>query len=299
MVRKHGKEKQVQTGVEPIRNGLYMGIVIGRLQITPSTALGLLFFLTAATVAATRHDDTASPNSAVAPSVRQEVGEALDRDSMPKIVGSTAEDEDGRRDRAAFSLPDIRDTLFSEPQPPPAPPAAVVAPPKPFVRRETPPPPPPLVDPFTEWSYTGTATVGDSVVGILENARTKDSQLVHVGDSFMGAQVVGISKQVLTLQSPNGSVTLAKSQNMNVVPLSKSAPIPAEMQIAQSNMGRLVYSTDSLISAQLTGFMLDADSLSSYTIYDSGDTFRLPNGKVLTGDQATRYRERLDSNFKK
>src|SRR5689334_14944986 len=56
--------------------------------------------------------------------------------------------------------------MFARPLPPAAPPP----PPPPAPKPEVKPPPPPPPDPFANYVYTGTFTIGDQRVAILENA---------------------------------------------------------------------------------------------------------------------------------
>ena len=59
----------------------------------------------------------------------------------------------------------------------------------------------PEINPFADWSYTGTVKVGDQMMALLENTKTKDGQYLKVGESFQGATVSEITEQSITLNS--------------------------------------------------------------------------------------------------
>ena len=184
------------------------------------------------------------------------------------------------REDLAFYTTNVRDGMFSAPQPPkrkpPTPPAKVI--PKPPVIVTV---PPMHIDPFAQWSYTGTVHMGDITMALLENTSTKEGQYVKSGDRFMGAQVQSITDQMVTLTNAGKPSMLAKADTIMVTPLSQNATGAAPPgQPGQPQPGQ----------AQVNpgmGAPVDTSQLS----------FTLPNGRVLKGDRAARYKQRLDSGF--
>ncbi len=135
--------------------------------------------------------------------------------------GPTIEPDSARRPLSYYTK-EVRQNLFSAPQPPP--------PPKPKPKPKPAPKPPPRVivpvapiNPFADWSYTGTVKMGDKTMALLENVKTKEGKYVAVGDSFMGATVGSVTDQTVTLQSGGKPTLLARSDNITVTPLDKSA----------------------------------------------------------------------------
>ena len=79
-----------------------------------------------------------------------------------------------------------------------------------------------------QWAYTGTITQGDQTIALLENTQTKEGQFLKVGDRLMGAQVKSVTDQMVTLEASGKPRMLAKSDNITVTPLDRSAaPTPA------------------------------------------------------------------------
>ncbi|MCW3095279.1 MAG: hypothetical protein JWL77_897 [Chthonomonadaceae bacterium] len=179
----------------------------------------------------------------------------------------------GDRPDLSFYTSNVRDAMFSAPVPAQPKPAAPI-------KHEIFKPisvPPVVINPFAQWSYTGTVHMGDITMALLENTQTREGQYVKAGDSFMGAQVKNVSDQMVTLSSAGKPEMLAKSDNINVTPLNQDAPgknPPAQQ--AQAQNGQAV-----------PGAPTDNSQLS----------FTMPNGRVLTGDQAARYKQRMDRNF--
>ncbi|MCW3097400.1 MAG: hypothetical protein JWL77_3018 [Chthonomonadaceae bacterium] len=185
---------------------------------------------------------------------------------------ANASSSGGDRQDLSFYTSNVRDAMFSAPVP---------AAPKPVVAIKTPfkeiPVQPIKIDPFAQWSYTGTVHMGDITMALLENIQTREGQYVKAGDSFMGAQVKNVSDQMVTLSSAGKPALLAKSDNINVTPLNQDAPGKnPPVQQAQAQNGQAV-----------PGAPTDNSQLS----------ITMPNGRVLTGDQAARYKARMDRNF--
>ena len=190
----------------------------------------------------------------------------------------------GANDRQGldFYTSNVRDGMFSAPQPPrpkPTPPPVQVQikPPKVEPIKVV----LPVINPFAEWSYTGTVHMGDMIMALLENTRTKEGQYVKPGDSFMGAQVKSINDQMVTLMNAGKPSMLAKADTIIITPLNGpapgSAPPPGGPQNGQPNPQ----------APMMGGAPGDANQPS----------ITLPNGRVLRGDRATRYQQRLDRGF--
>lgn len=189
---------------------------------------------------------------------------------------ATSEDKPAPNARPSvdFYTKGVRAGMFSAPQPPPPKPAPVVKLPKVIV----PPVTPVIVNPYADWGYSGTVTAGDKKMALLENRTTKEGQYVQQGQSFMGAEVKSITDQSVTLVSAGKPYTFAKSDEINVTPLTASAayltapppqPTPdpnAAMQMqGQMNMG--------------------------------GQGMMLPNGRMLNASQAARFNNRMNRRF--
>lgn len=149
------------------------------------------------------------------------------RPAMPVVEPALDAPEESRRP-VTFYTQTVRSGLFSAPQPPaPAPVKAPAPPPvvKPVIPIVVPPAP---IDPFAQWAYTGTITQGDQTIALLENTQTKEGQFLKVGDRLMGAQVKSVTDQMVTLEASGKPRMLAKSDNITVTPLDRSAaPTPA------------------------------------------------------------------------
>ena len=190
--------------------------------------------------------------------------------------------DSGAQDRRGldFYTSNVRGGMFSAPQPPRP------KPPTPHVDAPVKPPPEikvPLmvINPFAEWSYTGTVHMGDITMALLENTRTKEGQYVKSGDGFMGAQVQSITDQMVILANAGKPTLLAKADTIVITPLNQNAVGAAPpAQAGQPQNGQAPINLS--ISPQM------GSSLDSIT---------LPNGRVLSGDRAQRYKERLDRGF--
>jgi len=112
---------------------------------------------------------------------------------------------------------EVRSGLFSRPSSPESvPPTAQTA--------SAPPPttvvdPPPVIDPFAQVVYTGTVTIGEEKQALLENQRTKEGWYLHQGDPFMGAKIVRIDDNAITLNVHGQMRRIPKSNVYNLVPL--------------------------------------------------------------------------------
>lgn len=184
------------------------------------------------------------------------------------------------RESLDFYTNNVRNGMFSAPQPPKAKPPVALPPPPKFV------PVPvilPVIDPFADWSYTGTVHMGDITMALLENRQTREGQYVKSGDRFMGAQVQSITDQMVTLTNAGKPSMLAKSDTIIVTPLNQDAPGKNPQANGQVQNGQMPNG--------------QAAAMLSMPTDGSQPSFTLPNGKVLSGDRAARYQQRLDQNF--
>lgn len=183
------------------------------------------------------------------------------------------------RQDLSFYTSNVRGGMFSAPVPPPPKQPAVVKAlpkPKPVIV------PLPPINPFAQWSYTGTVHMGDITMALLENTQTKEGQYVKSGDSFMGAQVKSITDQMVVLTSAGKPEMLAKADTIVVTPLNQDAPGKnGPQQNGQPQNGQPQ-------NGQVQAAAPANNSQLSIT---------LPNGRVLTGDRAQRYKQRLDQGF--
>jgi len=198
-----------------------------------------------------------------------------------KSILSDARASSGMEDRQnlGFYTNNVRGGMFSAPVPAPvkAPVVVVVkpAPSKPI------PVPLPHIDPFARWSYTGTVHMGEMTMALLENSDTKEGQYVKMGDDFMGAKVKSVTDQMVTLTNAGQPAMLAKADTIVITPLSQDA-VGKNQQTQQAQNGPPQNG-----QAQAPGAPADA---SQFTIMG-------PNGQMLTGGRALRYKQRLDSGF--
>jgi len=81
----------------------------------------------------------------------------------------------------------------------------------------------PPIDPFAQVVYTGTVTIGDEKQALLENQRTKEGWYLHQGDAFMGAKIVRIEDNAITLNVHGQMRRIPKSNVYNLVPLDAQA----------------------------------------------------------------------------
>lgn len=184
-----------------------------------------------------------------------------------------------------FYTQTVRGSLFSAPLlPAPKPPVVVVN-----KVPEVKPPPAPRVqtfefNPLSSWSYTGTVTMGDQTMALLENQQSHEGQYVKIGDTFLGAKVVSVSDQMVTLKSGDKPTLLAKSDNITVTPFDRSAAPTSAQQTAQPPQPPQV-------TIQVGGQTFTPN------LNSQQPTVTLPNGVQLTPDRAQRRNRRLNNNF--
>jgi hypothetical protein len=180
---------------------------------------------------------------------------------------------DDRQD-LSFYTSNVRDGMFSQPLPPDTKAAAAAAALKAKTPVKTMNVPTVPINPFAQWSYTGTVHMGDITMALLENTQTREGQYVKPGDRFMGAQVKAITDQQVTLTNAGKPSLLAKADTINVTPLNQDAP--GKNQPVQQAAPQQVQATPTTPTAV---------------------TFTLPNGQVLEGDRAQRMIDRLNRGY--
>jgi hypothetical protein len=173
----------------------------------PTLLCGALLFLA-------QPDNAQSQNSGAA-------RPANEAKSNGPVMEAVEEKDKTERPPIWFYTQSVRGNLFSAP-PPPEPPKPKVVKTPPVVTRPT-PPVVVMVNPFQDWVYAGTIKVGDNITALLENSKTKEGQYVTVGSSIMGAEVTHITDQQVTVMAAGKPTTIAKSDTITVVPLTKSA----------------------------------------------------------------------------
>ena len=133
--------------------------------------------------------------------------------------------EEGSRRSLDFYAKRVRPSMFSSPQAAP-PKVIVVSTPPPAPEPKPIPAPPPFVPeviPFADWAYTGYVTMGEAKMALIENTKTKEGRYLKVGESFLGAEVSQLTNQMISFTSGVKPYALAKSDNINVVQLDRSA----------------------------------------------------------------------------
>ena len=204
-------------------------------------------------------------------------------------ASDTASADTGSRRSLDFYAKGVRSSLFSAPQPPPP------AKPKPIPVQPAPKPKPiyipPVVpveiNPFADWSYTGTVTMGETKMALVENTKTKEGQYLKQGENFLGAQVSQVTDQMVSFMAGSKPYLLAKSDNVNVVQLDRSAPYLNGGQPGAPGQPQPG-------GAPPTGAQPGAPPPPD----TSGAKVVLPNGAVLSGRNAIRYNNRMNRKFK-
>ena len=142
--------------------------------------------------------------------------------------GNDVVENSGSRHSLEFYTKGVRESMFSAPQPPP--------PEKPKPIPVVPPPPPPKIvvpiivpveiNPFADWIYTGTVTIGEMKMALIENSKTREGHYLKLGEMFQGAQVSQVTDQMVSFMAGPKPYLLAKSDNVNLVPLDRNAGAP-------------------------------------------------------------------------
>jgi hypothetical protein len=125
-------------------------------------------------------------------------------------VGSAPKQKKPERKLAYYTGRNLSDGLFSRPVPPPP-------------GKPAPPPPEPPPSPVAEYAYTGTVTVGDQIMALIENTRTKIGSYLKPGDLFQGGVVTQVTGQQVVLKIGSAFHTITRNDNYSFTPFSKSA----------------------------------------------------------------------------
>ena len=118
-------------------------------------------------------------------------------------------------------------------------------------------------------------------MALIENAKTKEGRYLKQGEEFQGAQVSQVTDQMVTMTAGTKPYLLAKSDNINIVPLDKSAPYLS----GGAQPGQPVPPPGGAPASQAV-------------VTTPGISVALPNGTVLTGNRAVRYNTRMTRKFK-
>jgi len=140
-----------------------------------------------------------------------------DREAAPIVAVSQT---DSARKPLNFYTGGVRKDLFSAPEPP-----RPKETPKPQAAPPPPPPAPPVVvNPFADYAYAGTVTMGEKRMALIENTKTKEGQYLGEGDAFMGGKISQISDRMVTVEVAGAPQMIAKRDDFKLTPLDKSAP---------------------------------------------------------------------------
>jgi|SRR5579872_1300129 len=273
------------------KRGPATGAAPRALQATPTYALAALVGLTCATLLVQTRPDlaqtapAAKKQSAAKPARRVQVAMG-ERDAAPAKAAQPAS-----RPSLDFYTKGVRGSLFTAPQPP-APKTAAVA------TKKLPTPKVPVfpVNPFADWTYSGTVTSGDKKMALLENRYTKEGRYVQVGENFgpgLGT-VKAVTDQMVTVVSTLDKKPhmLAKSDTVNVTPLVASAgyltqkPQDMQQQMQQGAQTPQQFMMMAAMQAQMAAMAAAQPA-----------AMTLPNGQQLSARQAARFTQRMNGRF--
>ncbi len=140
--------------------------------------------------------------------------------SKPSGVSAAPVSATAPRSLLFYNSAQISGSMFARPTPPaPEPPA-----PTPPAPRPQPPIMPPPPDPLENYIYTGTVTIDNQRLALLEDRRTKVGTYVKIGDRFLGsATVIQVESGQVMLSMGGTTRALPRSTVINLTPLDKSA----------------------------------------------------------------------------
>lgn len=219
-------------------------------------------------------------------------------DTSPNVEpqkSSDDPDDNGRRP-VDFYTQSVSNSLFNAPQPPAPTVVVVKAPPKVAAKPEIKPVPikVPEINPFAEWTYTGTIVMGDQTIALLENKKTSEGNFVKVGDtisSVNGAQVQSVTSDMVTLNIGKKPYMLSKSDTINITPLDRSAaPLSTQpQQPGAQQPGQPMQAVPQFTPGQFTPGQGGRGG---------GRGFGRNSGVQLTPEQIQQFRaQRLNTNF--
>ena len=251
------------------------------LRPTPALALAALIVLScSAFLVQPRPDGAQNLPSSIKASRAVQASKRI-RLAMGDRTKGAEKSTDTARPGLSFYTKGVRGSMFSAPQPPKLQKPKEAPIPKP-VKVIVPPLQPQFVpNPLADWTYAGSVTIGDKVMALLENRQTKEGQYVLAGQSFLGiAQVQSVTDQLVTLVSAGKPTILAKSDAINLTPLSANAAYlnGSGPQAAQ-------------------GQPPAPGAPPGQAVGSGGAGMNLPNGRVLTPEQAARFNGRMNRRF--
>jgi len=134
-----------------------------------------------------------------------------------KANGSATAVRPAERRPLTYYTSGVRTDLFTGPGA--AEPVVKPEPPKPVVVAQ-----PEIIDPFADYSYTGTIMMGDQALALVENSKTKEGMYVKSGDQFMGGTVSDVSDKSLTITVAGSPRVIRKTEDYKLTPLDNNAP---------------------------------------------------------------------------
>lgn len=253
------------------------------LRPTPTLALGGLIALSCTVFLVQTRQDSAQ--NLPAPTQKKAVQTPSKRLQIALADRNAPADTATPKPRPAldFYTKGVRGSLFSAPLPP-TPKAAPVANAPHVV---VPPVKPVTLNPFADWSYTGSVTVGDTKLALLENRNTRQGQYVSAGGTFMGSKVKSVTGQLVTMELAGKPVLLAKSDTVNVTPLLASAGYlnPQPQQAMQMQQGGQAPNMQQMMMMQAMQAAMQANMVT------------LANGQQVPQGRYNRMQNRLNANF--
>jgi hypothetical protein len=157
------------------------------------------------------------------PGTTQKNGRAV---NGARTNGSATAVKPAERRPLAYYTSGVRTDMFTAPGA--AEPVVKPEPPKPVVVAQ-----PEIIDPFADYSYTGTILMGDQTLALIENSKTKEGLYVKSGDQFMGGTVSDVSDKSVTIAVAGSPRTLRKTEDYKLTPLDKNAPYMTGAQQGQ------------------------------------------------------------------
>ncbi len=145
------------------------------------------------------------------------------------------------------------------PEDEPAPPAPIIVAP-PILRV----PPAAPVDPLQHYTYTGSATYGDSVYAMLQDDRSSVETTYSEGDMVEGYKITSILPEAVTLRLGKQDRRLIVSDRFNPVPMIATAP-----KDVRPNPGNLT----EYRSKTYQSFFFQVTGASSGSIWGSGSVY--------------------------
>jgi hypothetical protein len=80
-----------------------------------------------------------------------------------------------------------------------------------------------VVNPYADYAYTGTVTIGGALMALIENVKTKEGLYLKEGDHLVAGTITRITDRLVTIDAAGQTQMLAKRDDFKLVPLDKSA----------------------------------------------------------------------------